>query len=499
MSKLSTFLGERKIQTSESVSGADLTAHISLKDKKALVIDHGMFTEMAAALKNQKNGFGEVLYYTPVNHDTLSSVSQKIGLDFKGLTRVNSIWDNIDKVDVVVCFDTYEGDLLSYLRNLGYSVWGGGKAEDLELKRWETRQLQSEIGLPVQQSLKITSLDDLKLYFQGIRNKVREDTGRDDESTSKAIMKRIRDKYEGFSDKYYIGDKRQLEKEFMEGAKSKYFKANMRGDIESAFAPDYKGTVSKFNALYEKLGHRANADEVEFIVEGTVKGVEPGWDGVQVNGEPLSPSMWGIEHKERGYIGRILDYDKLPEVVRELNGKVLDVIRERYQPSASFMSLEFIIDEARRPFLIDPCIRNASPVPSAIFSELYENLPEIIWNGAHGIPTKPRLKKAKYAAGVSFCSDWAKDHEMEIEYPEDMIDRVKFIRSYSHNGSIYALPGESVVCTAIGFGDTVEEAMKEVRSVADKIKGYQLSTNTGGLDGVLDDIEELEESTGEKF
>lgn len=472
----------------------------SLKNKKVLVYDYGLFPELAASLKNNKNGFGEVYYFVPWQDDFPSSDKQKIGTEFKGLTRVQKFWEYVDKADVIVCFDTYAGDLMDYLRTQGYAVWGGGRAEELELDRWKMRVMQHKAGMPTQQSLLIKSVDDLELYFQGIKNKVKEDTGTEDENTINLIWERIQKKYDNFSEDFYFGDLEQLKKEWVNGAKDKYVKNPMRGNIESFFAPNYEDSLAKFNALDEKLGHRAGAKEVEFIIEEKLKGVEPGWDGIQINGKALTPTLYGIEKKGSGYIGRIIDYDNMAEPIKYINKEMLGMIEEKYSPSASFVSTEFLLTKDGKAFLIDPCVRNPAPIGSAIYSELYINLPDIIWAGAHGEMVTPELYPAKYCAGVNFGSAWASEHEMEPYYDKDIEQWVKFRKAYSYNKKIYSIAGFESVCTVIGFGDTPEEAVKQVKERAEKVHGTQLDTGTSGLDDILEeDIPKLEEMTGQKF
>ena len=814
----------------------------NLKNKTCLVMDFGLFTELAVALLRT---FGKVYYFVPWQDDFPSSKKQKIGMDFDGLTRIQDFWDYMDKVDLIVSFDTYNGDLCDYLRKKGYRVFGAGKAESMELERWNMRRMQYDAGLPTQATLKIKSLDDLVTYFRGIRREVKQLLGNESNEAVEATYKRIRTKYDGFSEGYYVGgDKVKLAGEWLNGAQKKFVKANMRGDIEcvddkteiftlngwklfkdlqqddlilsmdlrdrhtcfcnhsgffssyykgdmyginhervnllatpnhrlfvktsgewqykqmadiakmnyvfvpisfdwdgwtsnketknytikkrekkswkendknvlmnewlkflgwflsegslsdhigkkkskyriiisqskkknfekwieiknildnlgynyqtegelgfsvynktlykeltetcyeqrvcefchkqycshlkkvpdyvkmlsseqidlllksyqsgdgcndrghinfyttsktladdiqelvfktkktaviltrdrkvknwhicyvisviekddsviqkkdikkvnyegwvydvnvfpfhsiflrrngkafwsgnSFYVPDYDNALSKFNHLAEQFGHRADTNEIEFVIEEEKEGVEPGFDGIQINGEYLSPTSYGYERKGQGYIGRVCDYEDLPEPMKFLN-RGLSRIFKQYVPTMSFFSNEFLIGQDRKPYLIDPTVRNPAPVGSAIYCELIENLGEIIWYGSQGIKVAP-VMRYKYAAGVCFDSEWAENHELEVEFPPEMRRWFKLRKAYKKNNKYYSIPGFTSIGSVIALGNSIDEVVNLVKQRAEKVKAYELQTETGGLEKVKEEIIE-----GRKF
>lgn len=456
----------------------------NLKTKTVLVYDYGLFTELAVSLLKT---FGKVYYYVPWQSDFPSSINQKIGIDFKGITRIQDFWDYVDKVDLLAFFDTYCGDLVSYLRKKGYRVWGAGEAEDIELKRWEMRTRQYKIGLPTQATLKIKSLEDLITYFKGINREVKEMFGSVDDKLVERVYLKLRDKYNGFLEDYYVGgDKITLAGEWINGATNKFVKANMRGDIESFYAPDYESSLSKFNHLGELFGHRTDAHEIEFVIEESKKGVEPGFDGIQIDGEYLSPTSYGYERKGQGYIGRVCDYTDLPTSMKFLNSGFSKIF-QRYIPTRSFFSHEFIIGKDRKAYSIDPTVRNPAPTGSAIYSELIENFGEILWYGSIGEKVSP-IMNYKYSAAVCFDSEWAKDHELEVEVDLSIQQWVKFRKAYQKKNKFYVISGFTSICSVIGLANTIDEAINLVKQRAEKIKAYELQTETGGLDKVKEEI-----------
>ena len=441
--------------------------------KSVLVIDHGIFTELAASLVKD---FDNVYYFVNWADAFPSSVKQKIGIDFKGLKRVNSMWDYVDRVDLVVSFDTYFGDLMDYLRTKGYRVWGAGRAEDMELKRWEMRLNQYYEDMPTQATIKLTSIEDLETYLQGIEEQTKEIYGKADPYICDKKWAQLMDKYDGFEKFYIAGDMDTLKKEFYKGAKKKFVKSNTRGDIETFFAPDYHDSISKINALTDKLGHRGDAAEIEFIIEESHDGYEPGFDGIQIDGEYLSPTLWGFEKKGSGYIGRVCDYADLPEHMQVQNKQMGDILKD-FTPTRSFMSTEYIIGQDMKPYLIDPTIRNPAPVGSAIYSELYTNLAEIIYEGAAGHVVTPKMYPCKYVAGFCMESDWAQEHELEVEFPKEIERWVKFRKAYQCNGKYYAMPGFTSVVSVIAFGNSIEQVIKLIDERVKLVKGYELSSN----------------------
>lgn len=468
----------------------------NLKDKTVLCYDLGIFTEMAAALVKD---FKKVYYYVPWADAFPSSNKQKIGIDFKGLTRIQNFWEYVDKVDLIVSFDTYSGDLIDYLRDMGYRVWGAGSAEALELKRWEMRKKQFEIGLPTQPTLRLKSIDDMETYFRGIRNEVKDNFGKEDTNLIKSRLKFVMKKYGGFSDEYFVGgDKKTLMKEWIDGAEHKFVKSNVRGDIESFHASNYDSSMSKFRVLKEQFGHRFDAREVEFVIEDKIKGIEPGFDGIQIDGKYLSPTMWGFEVKGGMYLGRVLPYKELPQQVRFLNDTLAKLLAS-HAPTSSFFSSEFIIAKDEKPYLIDPTVRNPAPVGSAIYSEIYKNLGEIIWNGARGEVVTPKFLDYKYAAGVSIDSSWADEHELEIEIDAGFEKFVKLRKAYMKGKKTYAVSGFSSIGSVIGFGNTIDKAIAHVKENVEHVKAYSIDVNLGTFDDIREELTKLKEITGAEF
>ncbi len=410
---------------------------VNLKQKTALVYDFGLFTEQASRLSRD---FGKVWYFVPWQSAFPKTNKALIGENFDGLERVLDFWDYADKADVIVCFDTHTGDLVEFLRSKGYRVFGAGRGEALELERWKARKFQDSIGLPTQYTVRIRGLEKLR--------------------------------------------------EYLKTAKNKFIKLNIfRGDIETFRHIDYESSQPLLDHLAYELGPKQ--EELEFVIENIIEGVEPGIDSIVVDGAYLSPTMYGYELKGAGYLGRVVDYDSLPDPIKKVNDKLSPFFKKL--KTRSFFSTELIVDKNGKGFLIDPTVRCAAPTVSAIQTELIENWSEIIWNASEGKATKP-IMKYKYAGGVALESEWAKDHWLVVKFPKEMRRWIKFRTAAKFNDVYYAVPGFTSICSLIALGNSPDEIIKTLKERAEEVKAYQIEKNLSGLGEIKLEIEK-----GRKF
>ncbi len=407
---------------------------MNLRDKKALVYDSGgLFTEQASRLAKD---FGKVFYFCPWVDAFPKSNKALIGEGFDGLERILFFWDYVDKVDLIVFFDTHCSDMVEYLKSKGYPVAGAGKAEMLELNRWKSRQIQKEVGLPTQTTKKITGLDNLRNYLKVNKNK--------------------------------------------------FVKIDIfRGDVESFKHTDYESSIPLLDSLAYEFGPKQ--DKIEFIVEEEIKGVEPGIDAIVFDGETLSPTMVGYEKKGAGYISSSVEYDKVSKSIKSICDRLSPIFKKLN--TRFFFSTELKSPKKDEGYLIDNTVRLAAPCTSAIQTELIENFSEVLWGLGHGEKVQPIIKY-KYAAGVSFDSEWANNHWLKVNFPKELRRWIKFRMVAKFDNEYYSVPGFSSVCSVIGLGNTIEEAVNLVKNRSKEVKAYQLNTDTSGLDEIIKDIEE---------
>src|SRR5208282_1564590 len=115
--------------------------------------------------------------------------------------------------------------------------------------------------------------------------------------------------------------------------------------------------------------------------------IEIGYDGWSVDGRFPKQTFQGYEKKNELYLGSMLDYDKLPKQVIEVNEAISDVLR-RYG-YRNFIATEIrVVDD--KPFFIDPTMRMPGQTGEQLL-ETCSNLPEVILAGAGGELLDPQF------------------------------------------------------------------------------------------------------------
>lgn len=404
---------------------------------KILVYDFGLCTEHAIRLARDGH---TVFYFVPWADAFPKSTKALIGEGLEGLTRIKNFWDYVDKVDIIAFFDTHCGDLVKYLRDKGYKVFGAGEAELLELDRIKQKEILKKVGLPVGEYKVCHGLKELR--------------------------------------------------EYLESFEDKYVKLNIfRGDLETFHHKDYKSSLPLLDHLAYELG--AKQDQIDFIVEDTIEGVEPGYDGFVIDGNYPEITLYGYELKGAGYIGRVCFDKQLPQALRLINQKLASFFK--VTNARTMFSTEVRVGEDRKGYLIDPCVRAPMPIPSAIEIEIYKNFSDIIIQGAQGKLVKPQ-PIAKYGVGVCLESEWAQNHWLEVEIPKEIRQWVKLRMACKIDDKYYAVPGFTSICSVIGLGNTIDEAIEKCKKRVELIDAYLIEKDVGGLEKIKEIIEE-----GRKF
>uniref|UniRef100_A0A7V3JAC7 ATP-grasp domain-containing protein n=1 Tax=candidate division CPR3 bacterium TaxID=2268181 RepID=A0A7V3JAC7_UNCC3 len=398
------------------------------KKKRILIYDFGLCTEIGIRLARDGH---EVYYFVPWEDAFPKSSKALIGENLDGLHRVLNFWDWVDKVDYIMFFDTYCADLVDYLRKKGYKVFGAGKSEILENNRWKMKEIQKALKLPTQKVELIKGIESLIEYLKKNKNK--------------------------------------------------WIKINtFRGDIETFHHSEYNTTQAQFlGELLVSAG--AKAKKLEFVVEDEIGEVEPGYDGFIIDGQYPKMAMYGYERKGIGYIGKVVPYEQLPQSLKDINDRLIPVFRKL--GGRTFFSTEVRVTKNKQGFLIDPCVRSPMPVPTAIHLEIWSNLSDFLINGAEGnlIDLKPI---AKYGAGISFESGWAENHWTEIDFPPENRKWIKLRMACKIEDKYYALPGFTSLGSIIGLGNTIDEAINNVKKVADTLKVKEINYSLSGLEEI---------------
>jgi hypothetical protein len=406
---------------------------MDMKNKKALVIDiGGLFPEAAVRLARD---CASVKYWCEWREAFAGITRAKIGDGLEGIERIDHYEQELDKADFIFVPDTMCGSLVEFLKKHNYPVAGAGEGEKLELDRWYGRQRQHKNGLPVQETHRIKGVTALT--------------------------------------------------EFLKEKKNYYVKIDCyRETLESFKHLDWKSSEQEVDNLALKLG--PYKEEQIFVCEELLPGEEPGLDGITWDGDLLYPCQAGYEEKGVGIVERTYNSEKeLPEALKTVNAGFAPEFRKH--KTKFFFSLEFKMDKDRQPYVIDPTIRLAAPGTSSIQYEAIENYSEVVYGLATSQKVTPVIK-GKYWAAVAGDSSAADKRWLNITVPKELRRWVKFRMAVKRAGEYYACPGFTSICTVLGSGNTVDEAINQVKERSKEIKATGLSFDTAGLDKIKESI-----------
>jgi hypothetical protein len=399
---------------------------IDLKSKTCVVIDNGIGVSFARRLVGE---YGRVIYWASNMTQVLQKQLSAIGSGFPGLERAEDLprirmefrQRKDDILFVFLCVGM--AGLQEDLRDEGFAVFGAGDGEDLELCRWDARQLQGRVGLPVQKTKLVKGVRALRSYLK------------DNPDTVVKISK-----YRGLGETFATGL--------------------------------YPLIKTRIDVLEVDLGPLS--EEQEFVVEHLIDTLkEVGIDDIEVDGLPHEIAFCGAEKKNAGYIMAAVPYADLPDEVRLVSEKLRPAFAAwKYR---GFYSSEIRVDKKGVPNLIDSTCRAPSP-PGELLQDIIVNLPMVLWEAAHG-RVIPYVLKAKYGFQVALTSDFARKHPLAVKYPASIERNVKLYEVCRRDGLDWIIPGEdesSHIGYVTGFGDTIEEAMREGMANAKLVEGDQV-------------------------
>lgn len=400
-------------------------------NRSVLISDNGLFISLAERLVGE---FGKVGYFCDWQSGFPDGHELGVGIGLEGITREKYFWPVFNQYDLIVFPDCWQGDLQEYLRSIGKRVWGAGTKSYLELARWRTRQDMAKIKIPVPECIEIQGMENLRAYLK----------------SNDGVFVKI---------------------------------SALRGLGETFESINYEQVKGQLDELQAK--HGALVDLVTFVVEkGIPDARELGYDGYCIEGEFPNSAFYGAEVKDKAYFGKLVDYDDLPEELKETNTK-LSYLMDGYR--------QFFSSELRNEFPIDFTCREASPAGEA-FIQAMTNLPEVLWEGAAGNLVHAEWS-AKYAAQILFCSEWAEEHLQPLQFPDEIRPFVKIYNHCRINGMDYAINQMAKmkqVGSVVGLGNTPDEACESAVERAKQIKGYDLEMEYEALDKAREEMEETE-------
>jgi hypothetical protein len=219
--------------------------------------------------------------------------------------------------------------------------------------------------------------------------------------------------------------------------------------------------------------------------------LEVGSDGYCVNGQFPVFGVNGIEKKDPSYIGVVTNYDDFPEETRKVNEAFAPILKG--YGYVNFWSTEIRVTKDDF-FFIDPCCRCPSPAIEPQL-ELWSNLVEVIWEGAHGnmLDAEP---SGKYVAQCIIEHNGDPRHWRTVKVDSEHDRWIKIQNCCFLDGRYCVRPSEhgyEFVGSVIGIGDTMEEAVMALKEHSDEgLKGQDVSINLAALYDALVEAQKAE-------
>lgn len=421
---------------------------VNLKDKIILVLDHGLFFEVALKLADY---YGKVYYFSPYQSAYPEMDLAVIGtewangkrletFDGKNVVRVENPYDVLDEIDICYATDVYYGAFIELLEKSGVPCVGAGKAERLELDRFATANEMAKIGMDVPNTISITGMDRLREYLKTVKNKW-------------VKISRYRAEFETFHHiEYYLSE-----------------------------------------PLLDKIQMNLGAlkDIVEFIIVDNIDAiVEEGIDSYTVNGELPDVVSTGCEIKDVAYAMKLKKTSELSKGNKIVNEKFSKLLKKYdYQ---GFFSTEVRTTKNNKHYLIDPCAREGLPSKFS-YMELFDNFGEIVWGLGNGVIVNP-VYKYEYGMEVLISSGWISGTHQSIYFPKEVRKWLKLLNPIKIDGKYHIIKtSESVsIGSLVSIGNSHQECADKIMDMAEKIKGYEVNIKTEGINEAIEAFKEME-------
>lgn len=415
---------------------------MNLKDKSVLIYDNSsFFTGLAECCVGH---FGNVGYFYPWETFYADGRELVVGQGLEGIERVKYLEKDIRKWDLIVFTAAQDGYFQKYLRDNGHRVFGSALAAEVELLRWKTKERFASAGIPLPEAHRVCGIQELRDFFK-----------------------------QNPSDKKW------------------YVKVSeLRGLGDTWGASNYaeaKGQIDEWEARYSPQCYL-----MHYIIEKCIpKAKELGYDGISIDGDFPTTSMWGAEKKDKAYFGEVIPCLALPEEIRAVNDCLSPALRElQYR--------NFFATELRDESPIDITARSSSPAGEVVYENI-DNLGEVLWFGAEGKLVQPAWKY-QFGAQCVLTSDWAFDHRLIFDFPEEIRP---FLKLYSH-ARVDAGDGIGVkdqfvpqvmkirqVGSVIALADDPQEAIDLCKERAEMVKAFDLQYDLDALDKAREEIHNL--------
>lgn len=412
-----------------------ITHTVDLSTKTALVYDYGMYVELARRLAKD---FKKVYYYSEWKNCYPTSKPAMVGYGIEEETpnfeKILDFYKYVDKSDIVIFPDIYNGDLQLYLENKGKTIWGSRRGEDMEMMRYGMYDWLNRHDVTTHEYERIKGIPDLRDYLE--------------------------------------------KNEYQHVKVSRY-----RGDMETFYSENYNLIEPKIDEIENNLGPQKYIQE--FIVEENLPDcVEMGYDGYNINGDFPSKTIFGLELKDAFYVGEFRNQNDLPKPVLDINNDLKPLLKE--YSYKGFFSTEIRVGSNNIPYLIDSTCRCGNP-PSDVYMEMFENISEIIYYGANDILIDP-ISNKKFGMELMIKSKWAENHWQPIQFDPEYRNNIKIKNLAIINGEYYAVPqtyGLVEFAGVVVIENSIEGCIDKMMEVCESIKGFNIKIDLTQIDKAL--------------
>lgn len=419
----------------------------NLKNVTLVIVDNGLFVSFAETLAKS---FGRVCHWCPYVSAFPTRHLAQIGVGLEGVEKVKDFWDFIqeqehDKENTIICIlDVHFSDIQTYLKKHGWFVFGCGDAENIELFRWDSKLLAKKLGMDVGPAVIVKGLDALREHLKKNEN----------------VWVKV---------------------------------SEFRGIGETFQSKNYKSIKARLDEMQHDMGPMGQ--DQEFIVEQPIKTAgEVGYDGLNVDGEFPNRAVMGYEKKDELYAGIWMDYEQLPDAVKEVNEKWKPALKA--YGCRGFLSTEIRIGEKdKKAYPVDMTMRLPSP-PGAAYQLWISNIAEVIYEAAHGRICELKFSH-KYAFVILLYSEFAAKDWLNVQYPKEISDYVRLYNKTIIKGDIFIVPTSAKLVQigeVLGFADSLKEAAAMAYKNAEQVVGDGINVKRDSIPALFKTIKESVDS-----
>lgn len=409
-----------------------------VEEVTACVVDYGSFIYLARRLAETMQ---KVYYYSPFEQEFLGVNRCVIGDGFGDIERLDNPLcpDVLPEIDLFVFPDIGYGSLQHHLKGMGKAVWGSMGADELELIRTKFIATVKKLGMPMVPSVTVKGLGALWEHLQGVDNK--------------------------------------------------WIKVNrFRDDMETWKHFNAQYTARKLEELAKKWGPLK--EEITFVVQDEIEDAqEIGFDGWCVDGFYPPESFQGYEKKNELYLGAKLAYDRLPEQVQYVNQKFAAILAD--YGYRNFWATELRV-QGDTPYFIDPTARMPGQTGEQLLRTC-KNLPEIIWQGAHGELVAPVWAHTHAAEATMHYTAAAAEDWKTLAVPDEAEPWTMLYHCCKLDGAYHFPPHKSdELGIVMGVGGSTKAAIEDLYSHIELFKDAPVSFHTNEFPDLIVQIDEAE-------